>query len=252
VPTRLETLVNRQIDDLFERAKQRLLGPKWGPKRVTIAWRPDLSLPGVFAEAAREEGGRPSERLFSALSRQASAFLEAQKLRAKARATSAVRSWLQDAAIRGASADPATVLGGELGAIWKDAAVGVAKIFEGEGQVAKNVAIQDAIVRASALAGTDDPSVYFAAPLDEFTCRECRRLHFVRDGKVWSPRVWRMSDLKAGYAKRGDEAPSVNNQHPGCRGILTAILPGYGFVNGSLEYVAAGHDELGRQKKLAL
>lgn len=249
---RLSTVVSRVIDELFQRCKDRLLGPKYGhgPKRVEIAWRPDLSLPWLFSEASREEGGPPSEKTFAALARQASAFLDAQKASAKARALAAVRAWMQDAAVRGSDVDPVVVLGGELGPIWKQAVVGVEKIFDAEGTVARNTAVQGSVARAAALSGEVDPTVCFMAPKDEFTCKECLRLHFVRQGDAWCPRTWKMSELKAGYAKKGDESPSLAGQHPHCRGTLTTILPGYGFVGGSLEYVGREHDELKRQRSL--
>jgi len=63
-----------------------------------------------------------------------------------------------------------------------------------------------------------------------------------------TPRVWKMSELKSGYHKRGAACPCVSGMHPHCRHTLCAVMPGYGFRGGKIAWIETGHDELGKQR----
>ena len=104
------------------------------------------------------------------------------------------------------------------------------------------------ISRTASGAGEYDPSVYFVVVKDDRTCKECIRLHLMPDGVT--PRIWKFSELKQGYHKRGEDNPSAFGLHPHCRCTLTYLANGYGFDNrGWATYVARGHDQYSIQNK---
>ena len=54
--------IERAIEDLFNRAKARLIGRQMGEKSLAVtAYIPDLTLPGLFHAAAKEEGAVPNQ-----------------------------------------------------------------------------------------------------------------------------------------------------------------------------------------------
>jgi hypothetical protein len=78
-------------------------------------------------------------------------------------------------------------------------------------------------------------------------CNDCKRLHLMPDGIT--PRLWKLSELKASYGKRGDEVPSLINRHPFCRCQLVYLTKGFGFNDkGKLKYVQEGYDAYSIQK----
>jgi hypothetical protein len=88
--------IHAAVEDLFENLKLRALGPAAVKgKRLYVGYRRDLSIPGIFETAAREEGIRPDLDLLDSLSRVASNYIDATKERAKAKVTNAIDSWLR-------------------------------------------------------------------------------------------------------------------------------------------------------------
>lgn len=79
-------------------------------------------------------------------------------------------------------------------------------------------------------------------------CDRCKELHLMPDGVT--PRLWLLSEVNRGYAKKGDAVPSMSGQHPHCRCGIVTVTEGYGFKNGSITYISPGHDEMKRQRSL--
>lgn len=242
--------IHRAIADLFARARIRLLGRDYGPKSISFSARPtthreDLSLPGIFDAASRAEGMRPNQDLRGALERVAEQYLVAHEELAKARVVHTVQSFLTDAQTQGKAPDVKAVLGGELAELMGKITADVRRIVDTESTRARNAGTIDAITKINAIAGVDDPVVYFAVVNDQHLCGECRRLHLMPDN---SPRYWRMSEVGAGYHKRGDTGPKVGGLHPHCRCTLVSLMPGWGHVDGKLTYVGPGHDALAAQR----
>ncbi len=239
--------IHAAVDALFDRAKTRLLGVPTG-KRLEISFNPLYSLSGLFNAAGKQEGVEPREEVLRSLQRIAGAYLDASREKTKARVLQQVQSYMADAQNKGVSTDVKTVLGGQLADLWADVKADVKRIAETETTTARNMGIFDAIGRIGALSGRKDPNVFFVTVRDQHRCEECTKLHLLDDEKT--PRVWKMSDLGAGYHKKGDLQPKVGGLHPHCRCVLTHLLPGYGFdAAGRVTFIADGHDEYERQNR---
>lgn len=119
-------------------------------------------------------------------------------------------------------------------------------IVESESTKLRNLGTMMDISRVAADLGDDDPTVFFIMVRDGATCKECVRLHTIDGG---APRLWKFSELKQGYHKRGEDMPSAFGLHPHCRCTLTYLSKGFGFdKTGRLKYISENHDELSTQR----
>lgn len=203
----IEGPVKEAVDKLFDRLLTRFVGPELADKQIRVRVVKGNTLQGIFEAACKEEGGTPNRKAIESLADIASNYIEAYRDICTARVLKEVNAFLTEKP----SADVATVLGGKLSDVWGDISNSVRKVVEAETNTAKNVGFMDAITQIS---DTDDPVVYFSGPLDAHTCSECKRLFLMGDGHT--PRLWYMSELGHGYAKKGDAAPSCGGQHPNC------------------------------------
>lgn len=216
-------------------------------KQITIHVKPAYTIPSLFRAATAEEGVTPDEKLLSNLLNITNRYIDAVKSSTKAKLVQAVDSFLREAELKDVSTDVPTVLSGQLADVWGKAKKELYTIIDTQAQTAKNVGSLDGIAKIAAASGDEDPTVAFLAVYDEHTCKECKRLHFIPGTAI--PRVWKMSELKQSYAKKGDDSPSIHGQHPHCRGTLAYIAPGYGFKkDGMLTYVGPSHDEFVQQR----
>lgn len=245
-----QVLVEKAIDDLFDRLKARFLGPgaeKAYGKQLRFRFPAALSLTGLYETAGNLEGVQPREEVLSALLRTAGSYVDAQREHTKARVMQRVQSFLTDAHQAGVRTDVKTVLGGEMSRVWKDVSTDIKKIVETETTITRNTSIFDAIGRIGAATGHDDPVVFFVVVRDKSLCEECQRLHLLSDETT--PRVWLYSELGGGYHKRGEENPKVGGLHPHCRCVLTHLMKGYGFdAAGRIMYRGPDWDELAHQR----
>lgn len=80
-------------------------------------------------------------------------------------------------------------------------------------------------------------------------CSACSHLWYMPDG---TPKTYKMSELLANGTnigrKQKDWLATIDSTHPNCSHILSELKPGFGFVNGSLEWISHGHDEYKKQK----
>lgn len=241
-------LIEEAVARLFQKIREHTFGDKHPTgKRLYIAYKPDLTLKGIFNAGASEEGVKPSEDLLKTLLKISGSYLDAAEAKAKAKTVQAVQSFLIDAGNKGIETNVETVLGGKLYEVLGEASRDVKRIMETESTVIRNTSIMDGIVRSNAAAGIEDPTVFFVTVRDQHRCDECTRLHVQPDGVT--PRVWKLSELGSGYHKRGDPSPKVGGLHPHCRCVLTTLLPGYGFnAAGKVQYKTPGYDEFKAQR----
>lgn len=241
-------LIETAISKLFEKIREHTFGDKHPTgKRLYVAYKPELTLKGIFNAGASEEGVKPSEDLFKTLIKISGSYLDAAEAKAKAKTVQAVQAFLIDAGNKGVKTDVETVLGGKLYEILGETQRDVKRIMETESTVVRNTSIMDGIVRSNAAAGIEDPTVFFVTVRDQHRCDECTRLHVQPDGVT--PRVWKLSELGSGYHKRGEPTPKVGGLHPHCRCVLTTLLPGYGFnAAGKVQYKSPGYDEFKTQR----
>lgn len=236
--------IGAAVDLVFDRVLRRFLERDVGDKQ--IAFTPRVTLPQLYGAAAQEEGARPDEHVLDTLMEIAEGYLEAQRSRTKSQVVNAVRSWLAEAHAGGVDTDLDTVLGGELARVFGKAHDAVKTILETESTTARNTGGMEGIVRVNAASGIEDPIVYFVVVHDDDLCDECKRLHLLDD--EITPRLWYMSELKHGYHVKGEGRPAANGEHPSCRCTLVTLMPGYGFKNGSVEWIGFDHDEMARQR----
>ena len=251
-PATLIALVSKAIDELFERIRLRVLGPKYGqPKDKTILfrWKPQDSLAGLFASAAIEEHTQPDVKTLERLLGVAEHYLEAQRSTTKANVIKGVSAFLQDAWAKGTKTDVETVLGGTLFDVWKTTRSNLERIVNTEGTVMRNMGVLEGILKVNEDNDVDDPVVYFVVVRDEHLCWECKRLHLLDDGIT--PRLWKLSEVSNEYFKKGGSNPCMSGLHPHCRCSLCTLMSGYGFNDkGAVTYVGKDHNELEKQRGL--
>lgn len=241
-------LIESAVETLFDKIRSHTLGDKHPTgKRLYIAYKPDLTLKGIFNTAAAEEGVAPSEDVLKTLLKISNSYLDATKEKTKAKVVQSVQAFLQDAGNRGVDTNLETVLSGQLYEVMGEATRDLKRIFETESTVVRNTSIMDGIVRSNAVAGIDDPTVFFVTVRDGVRCGECTRLHIRPDGVT--PRVWKLSEVGSSYHKKGEEFPKIGGLHPHCRCVLTTLMPGYGFdAAGRVQYKSPKYDEFSVQR----
>ena len=236
------------VDEVFDRAKARVLGPASVSKRLYTGWNPHFSLPGIFETASREEGVVPNLHTLNQILKVAGGYIDSTRERTKARVIKAVQSFLLDAHQKGQRTDPKIVLGGQLADVWSDAVTKMRQIVESEANTTKNVGILEGITRINAASGINDPTVYFVVVRDRVLCDECIRLHMMPDERT--PRLWKLSEVGNGYHKKGENNPKMNGLHPHCRCQLATLMPGYGFSGkGFVTFISPGYDAYAEQRK---
>ena len=237
--------LEKVLDVLYDRAKYRLFGqvkPNTNLRFKISDYlnppdrRSDLTLKNVFDAAAESEGFEPNRRLYASLAANTEHYMDAHCQLAKARVVNAVQSCVHSNSGDGLQA----AVKKEVEAALEKARSGVKEVVESEFNRGKNMSTLDAISQMNAVLGVDDPTVYFGGPLDEHTCEECLRMCFLADRIT--PRVWKASELNAGYYHRGDAAPSISGFHPNCRHTLCSVVLGFGFSGGQMVYIEPGYD----------
>lgn len=242
-------IIESQIDKLFDRAKARYLGPKTlpVPKRIYAGYRPEFSLPGLFNGGAAQEHAIPNEDTLKALIRNANNYLDAYRASTKAQVVKEVHSFLHDAARKGVDTDLETVLEGNLTTVWGKVTSDIKRLVDTEGSNARNLGVLDGIIKVNASQGIEDPVMFFVVVRDDSLCVECKRLHLREDGVT--PRCWYLSEIGAGYHKKGQDSPKMGGLHPHCRCLPVTMMPSYGFdAEGMVKYIGEGHDEIKAQR----
>lgn len=242
LPTRIITIISNKIDSMFNIVKSKFLGAHGLDKPMLSPHNRLLSLIGMYESASRHEGGIPDTQTLGALVNTSKNYLEALKLKTINKIVKDLESHLSE--------NPQTSpveIESRLRESWQEVSNNLKTIIESETQAAKNIAILDGIVRTNAMAGEDDPIIYWTIIRDNVTCEECIRLHTI-DGVT--PRLWKLSEVEHGYIKRGSDVPSILNPHPNCRCLVSTLLPGYGFgKSGKIKFFGKDHDELKKQRE---
>jgi hypothetical protein len=237
IPNRVIELISSKISALFDQVKVKFLGPRGADKHVEATFNPELSLPGMYEAASREEGGLPNLQTLSTLTSTSKNYLDALKLKT-------INATIKDLEEKANKPEDVSNI---LQENWKKTTAALQKIIETETQGTKNIALLDGIIRSNKTFGVEDPLVAFVIVRDETVCDECVRLHCLEDGIT--PKVWRLSELAHNYHHLGDEVPSIYGLHPHCRCQLITLLPGYGFnENGKVRYITRKHDEYEKQR----
>lgn len=242
-------LIERAVDQLFDKAKARYLGPQSLPKRIYVGFRSEFSLPGIFHNASREERAIPDKKILDGLIQNAGNYLDAYRAQTKANVVKKVQAFLREAEAAGVDTDLPTVLGGQLADVWAKTTHDVKRLIDTEATGARNMGALEGIVSVNASEGIEDPVVYWVVVRDQHLCDECKRLHLLEDEVT--PRCWFLSEVGHGYHKKGEGAPKVSGLHPHCRCTMVTLMPGYGFdAGGMVRFKSLNHDEIARQRGL--
>lgn len=241
--------IHRALDQLFDRAKARYLGPNVLPRSraLYVYFRPEFSLPGMFMNAAKEERAIPNKQTVETLIETAGNYIDSYRAATKAQVTHKIQSFLTEADVKGIDTDLKTVLGGELANTWGKVTGDIRRLVDTENTTARNMGTLEGIMGVSASLGEEDPVVFWVVVRDQHLCSECKKLHLLSDGIT--PRVWRLSEVGHGYHKKGEKDPKIGGLHPNCRCSMVYLAKGYGFDgSGMIKYISPDHDEYQNQR----
>lgn len=236
------------VDDMFDTIALQLIGdiPRLKYKKLLlITGQRHLGLPNLFVQAMANRTPNPIEQdVLKNLLTTVHGYIEALKAKTKNKIAERV-----DEIVKKAKANKQKASKNEIeDAIEEELASAkshMRAIVESEATKLRNVGSLMDISRVAASQGETDPMVFFVVVKDGQTCKECLRLHLNPDG---SPRVWKFSELKQGYHKRGEPTPSAFGLHPHCRCTLTYLTKGFGFKDGRVTYIGEKHDEFAKQR----
>jgi len=241
-------LIEKLVGNIFERAKVRLLGRKAAKgKSLAFSFIPEFTLEGLFTAGSKEEGASSvDEDLLNGLLSISESYLDAHKAKAQAQAVHAVQTFIQDSENK--KVDVAVELNERLTTVLDKIGSDVKRLVETETTTFRNMGIDSGIQRISAMQGVSDPTVFFVVVRDNNVCSECVRLHLLPDGVT--PRVWKRSEIGAGYHKKGDSNPKISGLHPNDRCVLSVLTPGFGFnSSGMVVWKNVNWNELAEQRK---
>jgi hypothetical protein len=233
----------RIVEDLFDKIAMQFIGdiPQLqNKKRLIISSQPNLGLGHLFVQAMNNRNPNIVERdALKSLLTSSYGYIESLKLKTMSNITEQIDGLAREAKMQGRSIDSAAYKA-ILDEEFKKAKTHLNVIAEQESTKFRNLGTMMDITKVAASVGDNDPTVFFVVIKDNVTCKECLRLHTVNGGK---PRLWKLSELKQSYHKRGEDAPSAFGLHPHCRCTLTYLTRGFGFnKKGLLTYIREDYD----------
>ncbi len=242
--------IARTVDEMFDRIAYSFLGniPRLKNKKLLIlSTESNLGLSHLFVQAMQNKVPNAIEQdALKGLLNVADGYIESLKNKTKSNLTEKIDALVKEAKARNDRVD-SSAIESAIKEEMKKARTNLQAIIESESTKLRNVGALMDITRVSTSLGDSDPTVFFVVVKDNVTCKECIRLHLMEDGIT--PRLWKFSDLKQGYHKRGENNPSSFGLHPHCRCTLTYLSRGFGFnEKGQLEYRSENYDAHSKQK----
>jgi hypothetical protein len=238
------------IEEMFDKLALGFLGhiPRLAHKKyLAISGKPNLGLAHLFVQSMANKSPNIFEQdALKSLLESTYGYIDSLKSRTQSNLTESIDGIIKEAKAKGSKIDEAAiqqVVAEEM----KKAKSHMKTIAESESTKIRNVGRMMDITRVASSINDSDPLVFFVIVRDKTTCKECLRLHMMPDGVT--PRVWRFSELKQSYHKRGNDAPSAFGLHPHCRCTLTYIAKGFGFnKKGKITYIKENHDQYAAQE----
>lgn len=248
--SKVKEALNGAVEDIFDRIALDFIGdiPKLRhAKRLVITSQRNLGLAHLFIQAMGNKRPNPIEQdVLKSLLESAFGYVESLKNKTKSNITERIDGLAREAKIKNEKMkeeDVQSVISEEF----KKAKTHMQTISESESTKLRNLGTMMDISRVAADLGDSDPTVFFVVVKDSATCKECIRLHLTPSGQ---PRLWKFSELKQGYHKRGEDNASAFGLHPHCRCTLTYLSRGFGFdEEGLVTFKHEGFDAYSRQKK---
>jgi hypothetical protein len=243
--------IGKIVEDIFDKIALSLIGniPRLRNKKLIVfSTSPNFSLANLFVQAMANKTPNSIEQdALKSMLTSADGYIEALKNKTKSDLTERIDGLVKEAKVRGEKVDSKAVESAITEEMTK-AKSHLKKITESEATKLRNMGTLMDISRVASSLDDNDPLVCFQVIKDGLACKECIRLHMMPDGIT--PRVWKFSELKQGYHKRGDDYPSAFGLHPHCRCTLTYIGKSFGFdEKGHLKYISEDYDLYEDQKK---
>lgn len=232
------------VENLFDQIALDLIGdiPKLkNTKRLIISSKPNFGLSHLFVQAMKNKTPNIIEQdVLKSILESAHGYVESLKNKTKSNIVERIDGLAREASLKNQKLDEEKVqevLDEEM----KRAKVSLQALVESESTKFRNFGTTMDISRVASAIDDPDPNVFFVVVRDDKLCSECRRLHLLSDGIT--PRIWKLSELKSGYGKRGDETPSMFNRHPNCRCTMTYLSKGFYFdKSGRIKYQSENFD----------
>ena len=245
--------IGKIVDELFDNIALQLIGdiPRLRRKKLAIiSMEPHYGLANLFVQAMQNKVPNEIEQdLLRGLMASTDGYIEALKNKTRSNITERI-----DGAIREKKIRKEKITESELKAIVADemqkAKSHMNSIVESEASKLRNLGTMLNISRLASSLGDEDPTVFFVVVKDAATCKECIRLHLMEDQVT--PRLWKFSQLKQGYHRRGENNACAFGLHPHCRCVLVYLARGFGFnEHGRTTYKHANFDAYAEQRKSA-
>lgn len=243
--------IGKIVDDMFDNLAIQLIGdiPRLKNKKLAIISMDNhFGLAHLFVKAMQDKTPTQIERdLLKGLLKSTDGYIEALKSKTRSNITEAVDGLAREARLAKDKVDQA-----RLAAVIKEemtkARAHMVAVVESEATKLRNLGTLMNISRMATSVNDNDPTVFFVVIKDGVTCKECIRLHLKEDGIT--PKLWKFSELKQGYHKRGENSPSAFGLHPHCRCTLVYLSKGFSFDDkGKTAYHSENHDEYLDQRK---
>lgn len=243
--------IKRLVQDMFDRIALEFIGDIPGlshRKSLVMSGRQNLGLAHLFVQSmANKRPNMFEQDALKSLLDSSHGYIESLKNKTQSNLTEAI-----DGLVKESKARSTLVSEEAIQAVVKEelrkASSHLRTIAEAEATKIRNAGRLMDITRVAASIGDEDPYVFFVIVRDNVTCKECLKLHMMPDGVT--PRVWKFSELKQGYHKRGESAPSAFGLHPHCRCTLTYLTKGFGFNKlGKITYKTEGYDAFEQQRQ---
>jgi hypothetical protein len=242
--------IGKIVETIFDRIALQFIGdlPRFkDKKRLVISSQPHFGLLHLFVQAMANKTPNSLEKGFlRGLLESSNGYIESLKNKTTSNVVERVDGIAREAKIQKRSLteeEVQDIIGQEL----KKARAHLQTIVEAESTKLRNLGTMMDISRVASSVGDEDPTVFFVVIRDNVTCKECIRLHLTDNG---TPRLWKFSELKQGYHKRGEENPSAFGLHPHCRCTMAYLTRGFSFdKKGRLSYKEEGFDAYAEQRE---
>jgi hypothetical protein len=242
--------IGKIVEGMFDRIALQFIGelPRFkNVKRLVITHQPHFNLAHLFVQAmANKQPNQIEKELLRGLLESSNGYIESLKNKTMANVVERIDGLAREAKLQDRNLTDDEI-GQALSEEFDKAKSHLAAIAESEGTKLRNLGTMMDISRVASSVGDEDPTVFFVVIRDKVTCKECIRLHLTDSG---IPRLWKFSELKQAYHKRGADSPSIFGLHPHCRCTLTYLSKGFGFdKNGYIKYHSENFDAYQIQRK---
>lgn len=243
--------IGKIVEGMFDRIALQFIGelPRFkNAKRLVITHEPHFNLAHLFVQAmANKQPNQLEKELLRSLLESSNGYIESLKNKTTSNVVELIDGLAREAKLQERNLTDEEVESA-LNEEFKKARSHLQAIAESESTKLRTLGTMMDISRVAANVGDDDPTVFFVVIKDATTCKECIKLHLMPDQVT--PRLWKFSELKQGYHKRGEENASAFGLHPHCRCTMTYLTKGFTFdKKGKVTYKEEGFDAYAEQRE---